>query len=83
MQSKPIAEGITAIIEYCCEVRTNDTIKRYEKTCNSIRAYYDKSGQTYYNIGINNEIRDHFCGELKSNTAVITGQFLTHPPPVF
>jgi len=52
MQSKTIAEGITAIIEYCREIRTNDTIRGYAKACNTIRAYYEKSGQTYYNVGI-------------------------------
>lgn len=67
MQSKTIAAGITAIIEYCSEIRTSDTIKRYEKACNIIRAYYEKSGQTYYNVDINNEIRDLFCGELKKD----------------
>lgn len=70
MQSKTIAEGITAVIEYCRGIRTKETIRGYEKACNTIRAYYEKSGQTYYNVGINNEIRDHFCGELKSNATI-------------
>ena len=70
MQSKTIAEGITAIIEYCRGIRSNGTIRGYEKACDTIRAYYEKSGQTYYNIGINNKIRDHFCGELKSNATI-------------
>jgi len=66
MQYRTIEEGITAIIEYNREIRTNDTLREYEKACNTIRAYYDKSGQPYYNVSINNGIRDHFCGELKS-----------------
>jgi len=67
MQPKTITEGITAIIEYCHEFRTDDTTREYEKACNTIQTYYEKTGQTYYNAGINNEIREHFYGEPKSN----------------
>ncbi|MDY0219449.1 MAG: tyrosine-type recombinase/integrase [Candidatus Cloacimonas acidaminovorans] len=70
MQPKTIAEGIAAIIKYCREIRTDCTIRRYEKTCDIIHAYYEKSGQTYYNVGINNEIRDHYYGEVKSSATI-------------
>lgn len=74
MQSQTIAEGLTAIIEYCREIRTNDTIRMYEKACNTIRACYEKSGQTCYNVGINNEIRNHFCGSEQKNKSTIRYQ---------
>lgn len=70
MQLKIIAEGITAVIEYCSKFRTDDTVREYKKACNIIQTYYEESGQKYYNDGINSEIRDHFYGELESDATV-------------
>jgi integrase len=70
MQPKTIAEGITAVIEYCREFRTDDTLREYEKACNIIQNYYEKSEQMYYDASINNDIRDYFCSEQKSSATM-------------
>jgi len=48
MESKSISEGIAAVLDYCRNYRSKETICNYEKACSMIKGHYDDSGQTMY-----------------------------------
>jgi len=57
MQPKAITKGIEAVIEYCRQFHTDDTIKRYERAVSAIKAYYKEYGQAFYHAKVNDKIR--------------------------
>jgi integrase len=59
MQSRPIAEGIEAVMKYCNDFRSPKTIKEYSKACNAILTFYKEHQQDSYDADINSQIR---CG---------------------
>jgi hypothetical protein len=57
MQSRPIAEGIEAVMKFCNDFRSPETAKKYSKACNMILTFYKEHQQTSYDADVNNQIR--------------------------
>ena len=57
MQSGPIVEGIEAVMKFCNDFRSPETIKQYSKACDVILAFYKEHQQTFYDADVNNQIR--------------------------
>lgn len=57
MQSRPIVEGIEAVMKFCNDFRSPKTIKEYSKACDAILTFYKKHQQASYEADINNQIR--------------------------
>lgn len=64
MNRQPIADGITAILDYCHKFRSDDTTRRYEKACKTIQSVYEESKKVEYETLCNNKIRDLFYQKL-------------------
>lgn len=57
MQTRPIAEGIEAVMKFCNDFRSPETVKKYSKACNMILTFYEEYQQTSYDANVNNQIR--------------------------
>lgn len=57
MQLRSIAEGIEAVMKFCNDCRSRETIKQYSKACDAILTYYKEHQQASYDADINNQIR--------------------------
>lgn len=57
MQSRPIVEGIEAVMKFCNDFRSPETIKEYSKACDAILTFYKEHQQASYDADINNQIR--------------------------
>jgi integrase len=57
MQSRPITKGIEAILKFCNDFRSLETIKEYSKACEVILTFYKEHQQASYDADVNNQIR--------------------------
>jgi len=69
MNVKPISEGFVAVLDFCQNYRSKDTIGYYEKACTKIQSHYDNAGQTYFNREIQKEIYNQTCDIISSESA--------------
>lgn len=69
MNAKLISEGIAAVLDFCRNYRSKDTIGYYEKACTKIQSHYDSEGQTYFDREIQKEIYNQTCNIISRETA--------------
>ncbi len=60
MSKQPIKDGVTAILDYCHKFRSDRTIRRYKKACNTIQLFYEENKKNEYDTFCNDKIRDLF-----------------------
>lgn len=67
MQSQPISNGIDAVMKYCIDFRSQQTVSYYAKACEFIQTYYHQLQQVNYNANINDQIRHEIRLEILDN----------------
>ncbi len=63
MRRQTIADGITAILDYCHKFRSAGSIRRYEKACSTIQLFYDDANEAEYDTLNNVKILDKISGK--------------------
>lgn len=57
MQSQPITNGIDAVMKFCNDYRSRETVRHYTKACEIIQTYYLQQQHFNYSADINEQIR--------------------------
>lgn len=67
MQLQPITNGIDAVMKFCNDFRSQETVRCYTNACEFIQKYYHQQQQVNYNADINNQIRHGLHLEISDN----------------
>ncbi|WP_051533777.1 tyrosine-type recombinase/integrase [Desulfitibacter alkalitolerans] len=67
MQSQLITNGIDAVMKFCKDFRSRETVRKYTKACEFIQKYYHQQQHINYCADINEEIRQGLHLEISVN----------------